>query len=301
MPDTSTSRKGGAGPGLERPDRQAHPRALRHLHREQELDLPARLVEQVVDAVAGLGKGGAAVGEEWAPADAAELVQVEQGPDRDAAVDDIFPLVAGIVPSPRDVERVSAGRPAIAALVRPGDAGRAIRRMARRPRPALAAGVARFDRSARAAVIEIVQRVEGQARVEVGADPERAASRRADDEAEIVAGLPVGAEIDQMEVLARGGSSPITIVSPRARETPQRSFSSQWSGVAESFGSSARFGPSGRKPIWFRRIGLSRLGLRRGAGIGPKYRADEAAGDVGAEDGAVLVAAQWCQSPVPAA
>src|SRR5690606_25376539 len=78
--------------------------AVRHLHAQQELLLPAGLVEHVGDAVAGLRDVERAAGE----GRLAPLVQAHERVRRAAAVDDVLAVVAGVVPAAADVQEVVA-------------------------------------------------------------------------------------------------------------------------------------------------------------------------------------------------
>src|SRR5690606_18775587 len=93
------------------------------LHAEQEFHLPARLVEQIRHAVLVLRDVQLAVAERGDGAERARsLVEVEQGPNGDAPVDDVLSVIAGVVPAAAHVEAVAAAargltRNALVALV----------------------------------------------------------------------------------------------------------------------------------------------------------------------------------------
>src|SRR5690606_2521363 len=70
-------------------------------HFEHPFELPARLVEDVGHAIAVFGHAQRAV--------ALTTRGGHQLSDGDAAIDDVFSVVAGIVPAAADIERVVAG------------------------------------------------------------------------------------------------------------------------------------------------------------------------------------------------
>ena len=85
--------------------------AGRHLHAQQELQLPAGLVEDVRHAVAALGQVQRRVAERGrlgGRGDLGPLERAQQLVDRDAAVDHVLAVVARVVPAAADVERVVA-------------------------------------------------------------------------------------------------------------------------------------------------------------------------------------------------
>ncbi len=131
------------------PDRQRQHLALRHLHRQQEPHFPARLVQQVVDAVPRLGQRGRAVGEGGRAR--IDLIEILQHPQRDAAIDDIFALVARIIPAAGHVELIGAARPDRACQIGALEAGHDLLRMTRRARPLGPRHSVRRSRSRRAA------------------------------------------------------------------------------------------------------------------------------------------------------
>ena len=223
------------------------------------------------------------------------LPGIHQGPGRDAAIDDILSMVAGIVPAAADVERIGAAGPAIAVLVRSGNAGRPVRRMAGRPRPALAAGESRLDRGAGAVVIEIGKGVERQPRIEIGRDPEGAALRVADIQPIVVPRACKVAEIDQVKRFARGlvradhdraplGAGDARCVEEAPRQRLQRRIRQQ--GTFGSIRQQAELVEADRA---FR---LGEVPGRRN-GIESDHGPDEAACGARAEQTAVLVAAEW--------
>src|SRR3546814_8706797 len=119
---------------------------------------PDLLVEQVAGAVPRLGQRRRPIGEGRRLPALALLIKVEQRPQRDPAVDDIFAVVAGIVPAAGDVVAARAAGPMIALLVGARHAGDDLGRMPRRSRPAIAARITRLDRRARARLVEIIER-----------------------------------------------------------------------------------------------------------------------------------------------
>ena len=139
--------------------------AGRHLHPQQPLDLPPRLLPQ---------RGGQRAGRR-------PLGRGQQQGGGQAAVDHVLAVVAGVVPAAGDVQRpvqppagVEPGR------VRPGPAAHggiaAVGRHARVPgRPAVPGRGRLADRHAGPLQVEEPQRVRGQPGVEVGGDPERVA------------------------------------------------------------------------------------------------------------------------------
>jgi hypothetical protein len=162
-------------------DRQL--RAVGDLHRKQEGDFDARFVEQIVLAIAAFGQREAAVGERGCVTERCEpFVQVEQSPGRDAAVDDVFALIAGVVPAAGRVELVAATRPFDALLVDAGEAGGDVRRVAGGAGEVLALDEGGQDRHAAALLVEERHRRLRERRERAVRDREGMARRRADVE-----------------------------------------------------------------------------------------------------------------------
>ena len=182
--------------------RQRRPRAVGHLHGQQEAHLPRRFVEQVVAAVARLRQRGAAVGE--GRGGGVDLVEVEQRPQCDAAVDDIFAVVARVVPAAGHVERIVAARPDRAGEVGPLEASRDLVRMPGLARPGGTAGEAGLDRRPGALLVEDVEAAVREGAIEVGGDREGMA-RLAGDLQPIGAGGAQCGDVDLVDAVAGGG------------------------------------------------------------------------------------------------
>ncbi len=150
--------------------------------------------------VARLGDAGGAIGE----VAGVVLVGIEQGPQRDAAIDDIFAVITGIVPAAADIEPVGAAGPDIATLVGAGEAGRDFGGVARRPRPS-GADIARLDRHAGALVVEEGKRIGSEIAAGMRADGEGMALHRADPQAIALAGGGEAGEVDAVDGLTRRG------------------------------------------------------------------------------------------------
>src|SRR5690606_7962345 len=99
------------------------------------LHFPARFVEQIRNAVRVLRDVHRAVGEDRGRAERARaLVEVEQGPDGEAPVDDVLSVITGVVPPAAHVEAVRAAAAGLAgnalvALVPGGTGERGISRV----------------------------------------------------------------------------------------------------------------------------------------------------------------------------
>src|SRR3546814_21196609 len=111
---------------------------------------PDLLVEQVAGAVPRLGQRRRPIGEGRRLPALALLIKVEQRPQRDPAVDDIFAVVAGIVPAAGDVVDARAAGPTLALLLGARHAGDALRMPPPRSRQANAPRITRPHRPARA-------------------------------------------------------------------------------------------------------------------------------------------------------
>jgi len=176
-----------------------------NLHLQQELDLVTGLVQQVVDPVARFRNIGLAVGEGVRGLILAHhrpLIGVQQHPHGNAAVDDIFPMVAGIIPAAGDVERIVATGPGDAGPVRAGETGRDLVRMSGLTRQVRACDVFRQDRDAGAVLIEIGEGVVFQAGMRMLQDRERAAFVRSDDQPVALAIGLKRLEVDGMHALS---------------------------------------------------------------------------------------------------
>jgi hypothetical protein len=164
----------------------------RDLHPQHELDLPPRFVQYVGSPVAGLGNPQRVVGS------AGLLVEVEQLPRRQRAVDDVLAVIAGVVPTASDVEAVVAGA---------GEAGDGdVALVGGDPEVSSGPGVRLtdvlgLDLDAAAVVVEVLERVPPEIRVDPVADVERLADVVADCQAEGRPGLAEGAEVDQLDVV----------------------------------------------------------------------------------------------------
>ena len=180
------------------PDRQRRPRPLRHLHLQEELQFIARFVEQVGDAVSRLWQRGALVGKR-----AGDFVEIQERPDRDAAIDDVFAVIARVVPAAGHVDWIGAARPVGAARIPALEARGHLTRMPGGTRPAIAAGIARLDRDPGALLVEEVECALRQRPVQAGPDREGAAFRSGDGEA-VFAGCGKRAKIDDLDAVARG-------------------------------------------------------------------------------------------------
>ncbi len=145
----------------------------RHLQPQEEIEPPARLVEQVGAPVLRLGDLHLPVAERRRRrAEARErLVLVLQHPDGEAAVDDVLAVIAGVVPAAAGVERVVA-----VALRRAGDA--LVAEVAGRALEGGRARVRHLDRDAAALQVEERQRVVLQPPVDVRRRWRTARSRR---------------------------------------------------------------------------------------------------------------------------
>ncbi len=130
-------------------------RALWRLHAQHIVEIVAGLIQEIVQPVTGFRNICCAV----LKSRCAALIGVEQRPDADAAIDDIFALVAGIIPSAADIQLVVAARPLSLVEVLAVEAGQHFLFVCRRTGPLLAVGIFSLNRDARAIVIEIVQRV----------------------------------------------------------------------------------------------------------------------------------------------
>ncbi len=196
------------GTGILRAHRQGQGRAGRNLHGQQEVHFPAGFVQQVGDAVGVFGDLAVTVGEggqgRGLAQDDGALIGVLQRPHRDAAVDHILSLVAGVVPASAGIERIAAAGPNLATLVGLVEAGRLVLHVARRSGQVRSLNEPLLDRDAAAILIEKSQSVGLQRSIQSTADRERAALDHADAQAIAVALCPEAAEIDLMDVLARG-------------------------------------------------------------------------------------------------
>jgi len=173
--------------------------ALGHLHLEQELELPAGLVEQVGDPVPPLGDVHGPIRERagrLAEVPRA-LVEVEERPSRHGAVDHVLAVVPGVVPATRHVERVVAagGRRAGNLLVGEVAGGTSESRLAR---------VRHGDLDAGAVVEEIRQGVVLQRAVDAGADREGAAALLPDRQHVAATGRLERGEVDDVHPVAGG-------------------------------------------------------------------------------------------------
>src|SRR5206468_6520202 len=126
----------------------------------------------------------------------------EQRPQRNAAVDEIFPLVASVIPAAGHLQRIRATGPDVSVRISARDTGCAFGRMARRPRP-LIADEPSLDRNAGTAVIEILERVVRQPRIDIRCNRERVAALSTDDEAVSLADPMKAREVDAVDVIAR--------------------------------------------------------------------------------------------------
>ena len=172
--------------------------SLRHLHPQQRVQAEARLVEQVGLAVFALGDAHLAVAEvAGRRAEAGQhLVLVLQRPDREAAVDQVLAVVAGVVPAAADVQLVAA--------LRLGRAGHAlVADVAGGAFVGLRAGVRHLDVDAAALQVEERERVVLELLVDVGTDVERRALELADAQLVALAGGGERREVDLLHALAR--------------------------------------------------------------------------------------------------
>ena len=175
----------------------------RHLHPEQELDLPAGLVEDVGHTVAVFGNPQRAVGQPIGLAATPArrpLPGAEQLVRGDSAVDDVLAVVARVVPATAHVEPVVAdpflARHVGVALVR-FDAEVTCR-----------SGVLLPDQRAvdldpTAVDVEELQGVRSQLFVHLGGDVERIARLAVGRQRVTLARLAEGAEVDRLHVLSR--------------------------------------------------------------------------------------------------
>ncbi len=183
--------------------RHRQPRAVRRLHREQEAQFPPRLVEQGVRAVPVLRDRQPPVREQRAAVAGAARprIGVEQGPGADAAVDDIFALVARVVPAAGHVQRQRATGPSIALLVAAGEAGGAVGPVAGGAREVGALHEPRLDRHAAALLIEEAQGRARERRPLPRPDRKGPAGRAVRKQA-ILARRAEAAEVDAVKVRA---------------------------------------------------------------------------------------------------
>jgi hypothetical protein len=107
--------------GLLLADRDLGGLAPRDLHGQQEVQLEAGFVQDIGHAVGVFGQGQGAIAQGLGRAGTLQrgrpLPGIDQGPDRNAAVDDVLAVVAGVVPAGASVQGVVAAGPGLAALV----------------------------------------------------------------------------------------------------------------------------------------------------------------------------------------
>ena len=132
------------------------------------------------------------------------LIEILQHPQRDAAIDDIFALIACIIPAAGHVQRIGAARPVGARLIEPLEAGHDLADMPRRARPLGAPGETRIDRHPGALLVEEIERGARQRAIDIGRNSEGVAGAAIDLQA-IGARRAERAEVDLLHLVARGG------------------------------------------------------------------------------------------------
>src|SRR5690606_12325524 len=178
-------------------------RLRRCLHAQEEFELDPDLVEQVIGAVVRLGYRRACIGESVRLAQCLlALVDIEQRPYGYAGVDDVFAVVAGVVPAAGEIEGVVATRPLVAVPVDARAAGGCLLRVTRRTGP-LRSGEYRIDGDVTAVVIEVRESVELQVTIRGVCNVERVACRASAFDAESLTLSVIVAEIDKVHVLSR--------------------------------------------------------------------------------------------------
>ncbi len=178
--------------------------SVRHLHLQQELQLPAGLVEDVGHLVAALGDVERTVAElRGLPGAGVQraLVGAEQLPGGDAAVDDVLAVISGVVPAAGDVEGVVA-HAGLAGHLGVAPVGR---RAHVSGGAAVAGAESVADRGAAALRVVVLRGVQTQPLVGGRADVEGAAGLTVGDQRVALAALLVPAEVDRVDVLPGGG------------------------------------------------------------------------------------------------
>ncbi len=247
--------------------------AGRDLHPQQEVDLPAGLVQDVRHGVAALGHAQRRVTQRRVrPGPLRPLEGVDQLPGGDPAVDHVLALVAGVVPAAAHVQAVVAdarlARHRGVALVGghpevPGRAGVG------------GAGQRGVDRDAAALLVEERHAVGAQAVVERGRDVERVARLPVHDQREARAAAGVGGEVHELGGVARGRVGAVDDGGPGgdARAGGGAQLPAERCGGGADDGGALRavrqvaelVDPDGRAGV---RGGLRRE--RRGGGLGPE-------------------------------
>ena len=172
-----------------------------YLHLQQQLHLPARLVQHVGHPVALLGDRQQTVPQALeVQAVQRTLVEVHQLPRGERAVHHVLAVVTGVVPAAADVERVVADT---------GLAGHRVVTLVRRdadvpggPRIGVT-DVLRVDRDTAAVVVEVRQRVPAQAVVGLGGDVERVADLLPRRDRVTASNLAERREVGDVHVVAR--------------------------------------------------------------------------------------------------
>ena len=129
--------------------------AVRRLHGEHVVEIVARLIQQVIQAVTGFRNVRRAI----LKSGCAALIGIQQRPDADAAIHHIFALVTGIIPPAGDIQRIVTAGPADLVHVLAMETGQHFFFVSGRTRPLLAASMLGFNRNAGTVVVEVSQRI----------------------------------------------------------------------------------------------------------------------------------------------
>ena len=124
------------------------------------------------------------------------LIKVEQRPHGDAAVDDVFAVIASVVPAARDIQAVGT-----TGARRTRDAF--VRKVARGTRQLRLARVGHLNRRARSVLVKVRQPVVLHLAIDAGADVEGMAAIRADYQREALAGALESREVDDVDMITR--------------------------------------------------------------------------------------------------
>ncbi|MNQ47474.1 hypothetical protein D3C85_613190 [compost metagenome] len=152
--------------------------AFRHLHGEEELHHPAGLVQQIVVAVVLFRDLGLAVGKGALVTlfrQLLSLIEVHQGPYRDAAVDHVLALIASVVPAAGHIQREVTTWPLVALGILLVKAGHLLGAVSCRAGEIGALDILGLDVDAAALLIEEGEGVEFHGVINVITDAERMA------------------------------------------------------------------------------------------------------------------------------